>query len=231
MSKARLLGLVDSDSEDGLGASTAAKKKTDTMPPAKRPRGRPPANKVTKPAPKTAARRNSDRMAAAIENEGEREVLAEKSTNHQPSAAGTRGRKPGTKKIDVEDEEVEIPETQQEADGMEMDQDDDSSAHVEDLPAAHRSVPMSAQRASKFTALGSARRPTSASDSDDSDLSLRRRLGDLTKKYESMEAKYRDLREIGVKEAERNFDRLKKQGEERANGEHFAFRLVHGDYE
>ncbi|KAH7133464.1 chromosome segregation protein Csm1/Pcs1-domain-containing protein [Dactylonectria macrodidyma] len=51
---------------------------------------------------------------------------------------------------------------------------------------------------------------------DVSDVSLRRRLGDLTKKYESLEMRHRDLREVGVKEAERNFDRLRKQAEERA---------------
>ncbi|EOO01420.1 putative chromosome segregation protein [Phaeoacremonium minimum UCRPA7] len=38
----------------------------------------------------------------------------------------------------------------------------------------------------------------------------------MTKKYESLEMKYRDLRDVAVREAERNFDRLKKQGEERA---------------
>ncbi|CAK7198268.1 hypothetical protein SEUCBS139899_000927 [Sporothrix eucalyptigena] len=53
---------------------------------------------------------------------------------------------------------------------------------------------------------------TSASD----DASVRRRLGELTKKYDTLEAQYRNLKEIGVKEAERNFDRLKKQGEDRA---------------
>jgi hypothetical protein len=40
----------------------------------------------------------------------------------------------------------------------------------------------------------------------------------MTKKYESLELKYRDLRDIGIREAERNFDRLRKQGEEKARG-------------
>lgn len=50
---------------------------------------------------------------------------------------------------------------------------------------------------------------------DASDVSLRRRLGDLTKKYDGLEMRHRDLREVGVKEAERNFDRLRKQADER----------------
>ncbi|KAH7030964.1 chromosome segregation protein Csm1/Pcs1-domain-containing protein [Microdochium trichocladiopsis] len=45
---------------------------------------------------------------------------------------------------------------------------------------------------------------------------MRRRLGDLTLKYEALEAKYMTLRELGIKEAERNYDLLKKQSEERA---------------
>ena len=44
---------------------------------------------------------------------------------------------------------------------------------------------------------------------------LRRKLGDVTKKFESLELKYRNLREVGVKEAEANFERLKKSADER----------------
>jgi hypothetical protein len=53
---------------------------------------------------------------------------------------------------------------------------------------------------------------------DGSEVSLRRRLGELSKKYENLDMRHRDLREVGVKEAERNFERLKKQAEERTAG-------------
>ncbi|KAI0187361.1 chromosome segregation protein Csm1/Pcs1-domain-containing protein [Xylaria flabelliformis] len=43
------------------------------------------------------------------------------------------------------------------------------------------------------------------------------RIKELTQKNEALELKYRELQDIGVREAEHNFDRLKKQGEERAN--------------
>ncbi len=59
------------------------------------------------------------------------------------------------------------------------------------------------------------RRAGSASDTERSDPALRRKLGEVTKKYENLHLKYQDLREIGLKEAERNFERLKKQTEER----------------
>lgn len=61
-------------------------------------------------------------------------------------------------------------------------------------------------------------RAGSASEAERSDPALRRKLGEITKKYENLDVKYRDLRELGVKEAERNFERLKKQGEERTKG-------------
>jgi hypothetical protein len=58
------------------------------------------------------------------------------------------------------------------------------------------------------------RRAGSASDTERSDPVLRRKLGEMTKKYDSLSVKYQDLREIGLKEAERNFERLKKQSEQ-----------------
>ncbi|KAL4918657.1 chromosome segregation protein Csm1/Pcs1-domain-containing protein [Aspergillus aurantiobrunneus] len=42
---------------------------------------------------------------------------------------------------------------------------------------------------------------------------LRRRLGDLTKKYDTLENRYRNLKEIGIVEANANMEKLKKQCE------------------
>lgn len=267
MSKAKqqaaLLDLVESDSEDGLTTRVAK------MPAAKKPRGRPAANKVTKPAPKST-RRVSGRLAEAVDTEAGRAALAEKSTNQQPAVAkrgrkpaakdvvipddgglatppndnqskakgrgrpkavkpepvqevpdsvqqraapaAKRGRKPAKELVEEEMEDTEIQETQ-EPDVMDLDLED--SEQVEDLPAFPRAVTASVQRTSYQAPPSAIRRPLSASDND-SDPSVRRRLGDMTKKYETLEAKYRDLRDIAVREAERNFDRLKKQGDERA---------------
>lgn len=55
-------------------------------------------------------------------------------------------------------------------------------------------------------------------DIDTDETTLRRRLGELTKRYESLENRHKDLREVGIKEAERNYDRLKKQSEENTAG-------------
>jgi hypothetical protein len=64
------------------------------------------------------------------------------------------------------------------------------------------------------------RRAGSASDTERSDPALRRKLGDMTKKFENLNVKYQDLREIGLKEGERNFERLRKQTEESKAGKH-----------
>jgi hypothetical protein len=45
------------------------------------------------------------------------------------------------------------------------------------------------------------------------DPELRRRLGELSKKHDALEVKYRNLREIGIIEANANMDKLRKQCE------------------
>lgn len=278
--QSNLLGLVDSESEDGLdvllGPKHTSRQPSGAMPATKKARGRPAAaNKVTKPAQKTSARRTSGRLAAAIEQSEDRAALTEKSSNRQPKApakgrkgaaaskdaapeddaaretppAGeavrakaARGRpkkaaqeesaeedaeparpvaKRGRKKAAPEREEVEIPETQQpdpEAELSSMELDLEESEQVEDLPM-HDSpdVPLSSCPSSHVP-FSATRRPAAGLPSFDAgDPTLRRRLGELTKKYETLEARYRDLRDVAVREAERNFDRLKKQSEERAS--------------
>lgn len=66
------------------------------------------------------------------------------------------------------------------------------------------------------------RRGGSASDTERgaSDPALRRKLGEMTKKFENLDLKYRNLREVGIKEAEANFEKLKTQSEERTKGIH-----------
>ncbi|KAI8961598.1 chromosome segregation protein Csm1/Pcs1-domain-containing protein [Daldinia sp. FL1419] len=118
---------------------------------------------------------------------------------------------PETQPVPVEDE---IPETQAvETTGFSLEEDD----QMEDLPPHNHHGFSSVQRIQSHNIFGISQRAVPASDSELHESSMRRRIGDLSRKYENLEAKYRDLREIGVKEAERNYDRLKKQTEERAN--------------
>ncbi|WQF80065.1 Putative monopolin complex subunit Csm1/Pcs1, csm1/Pcs1 domain superfamily [Colletotrichum destructivum] len=134
---------------------------------------------------------------AAASNTDESKKIQE-SVLKRTSPVASRGRRPAIKSTTNEDSE--IPETQPE-DFMDIDTEVD--AEFEDLPAprqpAHRS-----------------NRTTESSGVEANEVVLRRRLGETTRKYDNLEAKYRDLRDIGVKAAERNFDILKKESEERA---------------
>jgi hypothetical protein len=164
-------------------------------------------------------RARANKIQKIAEPEDELSVIQLETTVPAPVR---RGRKP---KTNVEPEvpetqqpEMEIPETQQ-VNGAGMITEDEQ---VEELPAYNQQGMSSAQRHQNSALFSAGRKPISASGSEMNDPVLRRRIGELTRKYESLEVKYRDLREIGVQEAERNFDRLKKQGEERAGSKYYT---------
>lgn len=265
-----LLDLADSDSDaaSGYNNPSRALDTANKMPAAKKGRGRAPSNKVSKPEPKTKTRRVGVKAAAALEEEAERQALAEKATN--PPAKATRGRKAKKPAEDDDDDDVlatpphsdepaktkggrgrpkkdavvpdsvqkkaepaaakrgrkaatdkagqdapsEIPETQFDG-GMDIDAAEEQD-QVEDLPIFSRfSAPPSAQRLSSYHIPPSASKRSASSSLIESDPSTRRHLGELTKKYEALELRYRELRNVAVVEAEKNFDQLKKQSEEK----------------
>lgn len=136
--------------------------------------------------------------------------------NKVPSSVQRGGRKVSKPEL-VEDQPSEILETQP---NELMDIDEEGQDQIEDLPTFSRlsAPPPSVQRIGSYHVPQSAsKRPTSSS-SYDSDPSIRRRLGEMTKKYESLELKYRDLKNVAVTEAEKTFDRLKKASEEKSQG-------------
>ena len=58
------------------------------------------------------------------------------------------------------------------------------------------------------------RRAGSASDTErGGDPNLRRKLGDVTRKFENIDLKYRNLKEVGISEANANMEKLRKQCE------------------
>lgn len=105
-----------------------------------------------------------------------------------------------------------VPETQVAA--MEVDQPNERE-EVEEVVAEKSSK--SAQSRSVHRQPQPVQRPRagSTSDTERGDPNLRRKLGELSKKYDVLNTRYQDLREIGLKEAERNFERLRKQMEEK----------------
>ncbi|GKU02068.1 chromosome segregation protein pcs1 [Fusarium langsethiae] len=237
-------GLAASDSEPDLDMfdKSDLQAAVRTMSATKKPRGRPPgtASKIIKPAQRATRRTGKEKLPAVPEVVAQPDAAGKvNGTNAMrkaqqmapdetltfediegPSSApatgvkkGTRGRpKKGNGDTSVLAPEsavrrrgrpprqpttpiAEVPETQQ--DPMELDpvleesENDDAGAILD----TETIVPWSSY--------------------DTSDDSTRRRLEDLTRKYTALEASHRDLREVGVREAERNFERLKKQAEER----------------
>lgn len=134
--------------------------------------------------------------------------------NDKLGAAKRGGRKGAVAEEPVPEQEdpSEVPETQAD-DHMDIDPEDQDQ--VEDLPTFSRfSAPPSVHRSSSYHLPHSAsKRPGSSS--FESDPSVRRRLGEMTKKYEALELKYKELRNVAVTEAEKTFDRLKKTSDER----------------
>jgi len=57
------------------------------------------------------------------------------------------------------------------------------------------------------------KRAGSASDTERGDHHLRRKLGDVTRQFENVNLKYRNLKEIGINEANANMEKLRKQCE------------------
>lgn len=127
-----------------------------------------------------------------------------------------QNKKKPTAKFSAEVEET-IEETQkmiQETQPSPMDLDVSENEIIpEPTPVAPRArprPPVNSRQASLTR-----RRPGSASDTERSDPVVRRKLGDMTKKFENLDLKYRNLRDLGIKEAENNFERLSKQCEEK----------------
>ncbi|KAL7627619.1 hypothetical protein AAE478_001812 [Parahypoxylon ruwenzoriense] len=168
--------------------------------------------------------RGRPRAAKAPRISNDEEASAADPVEPAIQPAPKRGRKPKSK-VETPPLEPEIPETQQAETEIPETQPIETTElsvegeyeQIDDLPSHNRPGLSSAQIPRTHHVFSTSLRAVPASDSELHDSSMRRRVGELTRKYEALETKYRDLREIGVNEAERNYDRLKKQGEERAN--------------
>jgi len=100
---------------------------------------------------------------------------------------------------------------------MEVDQYSDEEVEPQKVQISRASRAPRDYTEARARQVSTQRRGGSASDTERSDPAIRRKLGEITKKYENLNVKYQDLREIGLKEAERNFERLKKNSEEKSS--------------
>lgn len=135
----------------------------------------------------------------------------------KPRAVKKKGPAKKQKPVEPSPEKV-VMETQVPAMDMESDADDDEIVEQTVTKTAHNAARARSNSRLRQPSV-QRRRAGSASDTERNDPALRRKLGEVTKKYENLHLKYQDLREVGLKEADRNFDRLKKQTDERAKSE------------
>ena len=131
----------------------------------------------------------------------------------KPKARATKKTGPAKKEKPAEPSpEKIVQETQYEE--MDVDTDADMDEVVEEpISKPARSISRTHSHSRQRQTSVQRRRAGSASDTERNDPALRRKLGEITKKYEVLNIKYQDLRQIGVKEAERNMDKLRKEGE------------------
>jgi len=113
---------------------------------------------------------------------------------------------------DVKPQSVEMETT-------ELEDDDPTPRGVARPPVAAVSRSRSISRQPEPLPSAYRRRAGSASSTErDGGAGLRRKLGDMTKKFENLDLKYRNLKEIAVTEAQSNLEKLRKATEKRAQG-------------
>lgn len=125
---------------------------------------------------------------------------------------GTRGRKATTKAKEVNEAPPEEEEHVSEVDETTF---PDEGLQHEQEPAPS---PSKSRVNGNVGVKGQASRKPKAGKTSDNETAgnepaLRRKLGEMTKKFENLDAKYRNLREVGVVEANANFEKLRKQCE------------------
>jgi hypothetical protein len=174
------------------------------------------------PSPVPRARGNAKRKAAVREESKEESDNDDMEIDQTPvvvqsSHAPARGRKAVPKPVHKDAELVTKAKTASKrkadltsrADTLVDSEDEDEMQMVENLPPKATSRALSRNHQTDAFR----RRAGSASDTERGDPNLRRKLGDITRKYENIDLKYRNLREVGLSEANANMDKLRKQSE------------------
>lgn len=172
--------------------------------------------------------------AKKVEKEPRMEEISETQPDVSASSKLAKGATKGTKKP-PKPAKREIPETQPEPEAEAMDIDRSAVpelAEQKTLPGprrpspdqratayanpSHRAVSRSGRR-QPSVATGRYARAGSTSDNDrNNDASLRRKLNNMTQKFESLQSRYDTLRDVGIKDAETNFERLKRATDEKS---------------
>ena len=202
-----------------------------TKQPAKR---KAPATKAGKKPGKQSKKNPVEQMKMVEEESAQQPKAVEKDGEFEYTPTTTRQKKrpgrPAAQKskaimrqtsVEPRQQENIIPETQV---AMDVDQSELPEEDEEDEEALPQSVFRQTNTARgkihQPQPLVSRRRAGSASDNErgGSDPATRRKLGEMTTKFEKLDMKYKTLREQGVKEANANFEKYKTLSQANAKG-------------
>lgn len=182
------------------------------------------------PSNKEAGRESAKHFST----DGEFEYTPARSGRGRPQTKGREGGvggKRGSKRqeapAEADEGDASVPENEEPAedDGTELPavngypspapRSSPSKSHINSQP--QRKHPTAHERKRKSVRID---------DPAESDATLRRKLGDMTKRYEGLETKYRNLREVAVVEANANAEKLRKQCEATTTGNISSFYIL-----
>jgi hypothetical protein len=134
--------------------------------------------------------------------------------------------KPGKRAACVEPTVKYIPDTQPEPMQIEptiLQEEEEDEPTLRPVASSRPIVPPMRQARSTSrqpeSLIAPRRRAGSASSTErGGDPALRRKLGDMTRKFESLDLKYKQLKEVGSTDAVTNFEKLRRSTEQRAQG-------------
>ncbi|KAF2236987.1 hypothetical protein EV356DRAFT_530495 [Viridothelium virens] len=184
-----------------------------------------PVEQTREREPVKKSRKKQDQYYEDQEQEEDRsaqKLETKKQTRAAPKIPAKKSQPATSKRAPSKERQHVIPETQPDAMDTEptiMTADEEESVvEPPPPPPAVKPAPISRARSESRQRRPERLRSASASDREgrSTDPALRRKLGDATKKLESLEIKYRNLQEIGGRTAESNFEKLKKASDERA---------------
>ncbi|KAJ5090559.1 Monopolin complex subunit Csm1/Pcs1 [Penicillium argentinense] len=121
----------------------------------------------------------------------------------------TRAQKPQPKPQAAETHESEAPDEAPEVEESILPDPQPFTTYAQSSVVKNAKARVSALRGSQDASPRKRKSGVYAEPSGDPE--LRRRIGELTKKNDTLEARYRDLKEIGVEEAKANMEKLRKQ--------------------
>ena len=173
---------------------------------------------VTKPAqpiqPSKTINGLTPKRDVEVASDGEFEYtpVVERQSKLESKTRGKAGKQPATRKGRIQSKtktsDTVIPETQ--ADITLLDEPELDLREMQ-APTVNGSRPQQRRN------VGSA----SETEHLGSDPALRRKLGDMTRKYENLDLRYRNLHEVGIVDANANMEKLRKQSEAATRGENF----------